>query len=164
MSVPIESLPPEIIVNGQRQYLNPYQGTYSASRAYALRMQRGYARGLSQTQARRNVEAPPGYSESQIRRDRFRQIYGFDYSYYQALQRKYGSDIVNMRGGGISPQHIAMAMQLQAQGLLEPNWIEDRLAGRRYATDMYRQGNAPVGRVEFDTRIQYTAIEWWYYH
>lgn len=157
-------LPPTILVEGQTAYLNPYSGGYSPNRAYALRMQRGYARGLTQTQARRGVELPPDYSESQVRRERFQATYGISYNYYRRLQVRYGADIVNNRPGAISPLLVGQAVQLQAQGLLPPNWVEDRLADRRIATDNYRAGITETGEQEFDDRIEFVPIEWWYYH
>lgn len=167
--------PPQITVYGRPAYLNPYTGGYSPSRSYALRMQRGYARGLTQTQARRGVTLPAGYSESQVRRERgysgeiqrqrFEQRYpGITYNEYRSYQRRYGSDIVNTRPGGISPQLIVQAKQQEASGILPPGWVENRLQERREATDNYRDGIEETGIQDFDQRISFTPIEWWYYH
>src|SRR5579863_9340329 len=65
------AMPPEpleiILPTGQTGYLNPYKGTYTTSRSYALRMQRSFARGISQSEARGH-KAVGGLSESQWRR------------------------------------------------------------------------------------------------
>src|SRR5215469_6394271 len=99
--------------SGETQYLNPYQGTYTSNRRYAQRMQRGYARGLTQTQARRNIAGyPQGVSESQLRRQRererygdtlppdvtffqfnFERRYGYSYNYWRRLRRRFIREI-----------------------------------------------------------------------
>lgn len=61
-------LPPSIVTpDGATAYLNPYKGTYITNRSYAQRMQRGYARGLSQAEARGHTPFL-GLTESQWRR------------------------------------------------------------------------------------------------
>lgn len=61
-------LPPEILTpEGIPAFLNPYKGTYTTSRSYALRMQRAFARGLSQSEARGHA-ATGALTESQWRR------------------------------------------------------------------------------------------------
>lgn len=126
-------LPPEIqLPDGRTGYLNPYRGTYTPSRSYALRMQRGYARGLSQGDARGKRVTATGQTEYQRRaaatQERygmspwqlrygigFERRYGFKYRYWRKLQRMYVNDI-NARsspGGAISPSTV---------GQVKENW------------------------------------------
>jgi hypothetical protein len=105
-------LPLEIILpSGRPAWLNPYQGTYSESRNYALRMQRNYSRGISQASARGHSTTAGGLSETQVRRQReqakyqdelspwqrfgigFENRYGFTYNYWRKLRRRYIDEI-----------------------------------------------------------------------
>lgn len=146
MSVP---QPPEIILpSGETAYLNPYRGTYTTSRSYALRMQRNYARGISQGEARGH--APGQVSESELRRIRFEQKYGIPYRTWERFRRKYISKI-NKRSWPGGPR----TMQLNEFGnRSDPRvFISDILAIRQLYDSGFRDPVTPV-----DTWEQYAEV------
>lgn len=134
------SLPPEIILpSGQTGYLNPYKGTYTTSRSYAMRMQRGFAAGLPQQRARGRVLG--GQTEYQQRaaltQERygmspwqrfklareFKQQYGFELRYWEKLRRKWVDEINSLSTGGKAPTPGAR--------IIDPQWIADEFANAR---------------------------------
>jgi len=183
-------LPPEIILPGpgqRRGYLNPYTGTYSTSRSYAMRMQRGYARGLPQYEAR----GKPRF-ESQIRLRRsveqtgetpwqrfnagFEQRYGFSYSYWRSLRRRWINEI-NSRtstGGQVIPSHISSVLSAWNTGWRDPNrpefttwqdWMENRLAERLNDIIEYQDlGDKSSGFQNWQFRSNVPPIELYWYH
>lgn len=175
-------LPPEIILpSGKPAYLNPYTGKYSASRSYALRMQRNYSRGLSQSEARGH-RAKGGVNESQLRAQRemlqygmkpwqrfaitFQQRYGFSYRYWRRLKRLYIDSINSMSSPGQQVTPVWIQQELINEPLTGHNedWIEARLGEKEYDMFRYRLHDAEPGRVHFDQRDNLAPIEWWYYH
>jgi len=139
---------PQIVIDGQTLYYNPYSQAYTPSRSYGLRMQRGYARGLTQTQARRAATPRAainrlGISESQYRRQQirqrqeelrreqeflagiqFRSQYGFELSYWNYLRASYVDEINQNRVEGsnidvIQPQSVADIIQLYNMGAVD---------------------------------------------
>jgi len=176
---------------GRTGYYNPYTGKYTTSRSYGLRMQRGFAAGQTQQAARGKPER-----EHIVRREReqerlvgpgitgdnfpltFRMRYGFDYSYWQRLQRLYVREI-NRRaspGARIEPQSISDIIQLYRMGWRDPNrpdlaneswetWVEVHLAERLNAMQMYQEFNdARIGNYNFQSRSNIAPIEFWWYH
>jgi len=86
-----QPLPLEIILpTGQPAFLNPYRGTYTTSRSYAMRMQRAFARGLSQSEARGHAPFL-GLTESKWRR----------------LRRLY-IDEINQRAWALGPRRMSI--------------------------------------------------------
>jgi hypothetical protein len=171
------SLPPSIILpTGQPAFLNPYRGTYTTNRAYALRMQRGYARGISRQTARGHAPGPAGLTEYQVRAQRFEQQYGFSYSTYRRWQRRYISEINAMSSpeAQITPmvlaQDIATMRQVYGTGIVPgiiippENRTEERLAAKLYAMQEYQAGDPMPGRQDFYTRETYRPIEMYWYH
>jgi hypothetical protein len=170
------SLPPSIILpTGQPAYLNPYRGTYTTSRSYALRMQRGYSRGLSRQTARGHQ--PPGeLTEYAVRRQKFEQQYGFSYSRYRRWQRLYLREINanSSPEAQITPAVLAQDVQIMRQtygtgivpGIIIPpeNRTEERLAAKLYDMQEYQEGNPLPGRNDFYTREMQRPIEMYWYH
>jgi hypothetical protein len=170
-----QPLPPEIILpTGQAAYLNPYKGTYTTSRSYAMRMQRGFRLGRAQQQARRGGE--PGQSESQVRAFRFEQRYGFSYLYWRRLQRKWISEINSMSspGGRITPEIVSMdlanlrsfpALTIFSWGAgTAEQMLEQRLEEKLEDMISYREGDSEPGHYHFVVRNNYRPIELWWYH
>lgn len=177
-------LPPEITYQtGRKGYLNPYTGKYSRSRSYALRMQRNYARGMSQSEARGH-RAVGGVTEAQRRREQaaavnpslsrsqqfalgFQQRYGFTYNYWRYLKRNY-IDAINSRSSPdmqITPIWIQQIIVNTPMTGLGTDWIETRLAERLNDMIAYQDyDDRDPGGAHFAERIAYTPIEWWYYH
>lgn len=178
--LPLETILP----SGLTGYLNPYTGKYTTSRSYGLRMQRGYQRGLTSTQARRGQRYTSGAVEYQVRQQNrltsgplptifrprdeilFEQQYGFSYQYWAQLRQEYIDDINRLASPAarITPEFIKQALDLIQMGSLPPDWIETRLNNKLYTMREYRDGNPQPGHVYFDERIYYVPIEWWYYH
>jgi hypothetical protein len=181
-------LPPEIILPGNRPaYINPYTGTYTTNRSYAMRMQRGYARGLPQYEARGQR---PG--ESARRRERYVQQYGqtpwqrysgiggtFEqrypniaanggYTWYRSLRRRWLTEIDARTDRGeraITP--VAIEQELANASLTghDKAWIEDRLAGMLEAIRNYQDdGDNEPGYTMFHQRDFMAPVEWWWYH
>lgn len=179
------ALPSEIILpNGKTGYLNPYTGKYSSSRSYAMRMQRNYSRGLSQSAARGHAPSG-GLSESQMRAQRealkygdqlkpwqrfaltFKQRYGFEYRYWRKLKRLYIDAINSMSSPDmqITPVWIQQALVNAPLTGHDESWIEARLAEKLYDMDRYRNAHDPIpGRMHFMRRDSMEPVEWWYYH
>jgi hypothetical protein len=184
-----QPLPAQIILpTGQTGYLNPFSNTYTPSRAYALRMQRNYARGISQATARGHRLSPAGLTESQIRRQRsidttgltpwqrftgkFEATYGFSYNYWRKLWRKWIKEI-NSR---VDPS-VAVTEQWVQQELLNEQflgmtgmpsgkpWIEERLDAKLASIIAYQDDNdKTLGFGYYINRDGMRPIEWWYYH
>jgi hypothetical protein len=169
---------PEIILPaGQPAYLNPYRGTYTTSRSYALRMQRNYGRGMSQATARGHAPfGPEGLTEYQVRALRFERRYGFSLRYWRRLQRKYLRELNSQRSpaaqitADVIAQDLGIVRQVYGNGpvpgivIPAENITEERLAELLYATKAYRDGNAGPGRNDFYTRDDIRPIELWWYH
>lgn len=172
-------LPPELLdPNGRTLFLNPYRQTYTANRPYAYRMQRGFARGLTQSEAR-GQGVRNGLTESQ-RRQRpdystsaaaFYARHGVTLAWWRRMRRLY----INPMNAEASPgNQITLAFidqEMQNAPVLAattggsgPEWMEQRLAERLYAMDEYRVGNSQPGFAYFQIRTSYRPIEWWYYH
>lgn len=189
-----QPLPPEIILpSGRAAFLNPYKGTYTTSRPYALRMQRNFARGLSQSEARGHRVSPQGFTEAQIRRQQaqaagfqtpwerftlnFERRYGFSYRYWRFLKRRW-IDAINARSSpGLQITPIWIAQELQnASGIFSsflainqmPSgkpWIEQRLDEKLADMEAYQDENdKEPGFLHFIRRDNFRPIEWWYYH
>lgn len=162
---------PEIITpEGRAAYLDPYRGTYRTdiTPTYAQRLQRGFRRGQTLTQARRGAAAPPaGLSEREQRKQIFQNNYGISLSYWERLRRRYVGEI-NRRsapGAQITPQMIADTL---ASGRDE-QWVEEHLANRLEATIQYQDyGNPQLGRYFYDQDVYDREDapwgEFWYYH
>lgn len=171
--------PPEIILpSGETAYLNPYRGTYTTSRSYALRMQRGYARGLRQSESRGKPVSPGGLSESQLRRERFEQQYGIPYRVWERLRRKYiielnkrswpggpsrmnTDDMGNRNDPRVFPSDIYAIRRLYDTGYRDPvtpvetweQYAEVRLSQRLNALIMYQDYNdSDPGRADYNSR------------
>lgn len=173
--------------DGTTEYYNPYSGRYTRNRDYGLRMQRGYARGLSQHTARGQKPA-----ESVRRRERvvretgqtpwqlygigFQQRYGFSYNYWRKLRKRYIAEI-NKRsspGAQILPSHIQDIIQLYNMGWTDLNrpelrtwqeWVEVHLGERLWSTILYQdEGESAYGAFNFTFRNSVAPIEFWYYH
>jgi hypothetical protein len=187
-------MPPEpleiILPSGQTGYLNPYKGTYTTSRSYALRMQRAFARGVSQSEARGH-KAIGGLTESQWRR--LKRLYVNDInrmSWEEGPPRMYAPGGVR-KDPRIFRHDVQAIVELFDQGYRDPgaptinNWLqyaEWRLAGRLSAMRAYQEDDDPQpGRAAFfghsqiwpKTGIWLQAgfdfasappIEFWYYH
>lgn len=176
-----QPLPSEIILpSGRRGYLNPYRGTYTESRDYGLRMQRNFARGIGQAEARGHG-SPTGLSEWAIRQQRFRQKYGFSESTWRRWRRNYINEINETRastyvpgqnGNPITLSDIAQdieANSLRAQmvpGIFVPpeSYTEERLVRLLDVVRAYREGDPTPGRADFYARESYRPIELWWYH
>jgi hypothetical protein len=189
MSMPPE--PPTIILpTGQTGYLNPYKGTYTTSRSYALRMQRSFSRGISQSEARGH-RAVGGLTESQWRR--LRRLYVNDIN---NMAWENGPSRMNIIGGHrqdprIFKQDVAAIQNLYDQGYRDPgapsidNWLayaEWRLQARLSAMIDYQEYGDPIpGRAAFfghstiwpksgiwlQASFDFASappIEFWYYH
>lgn len=85
LGMPLEIISPE----GAPRYLNPYTLRYTASKSYAERMQRGYARGLSQQESR-GKRAGREYEQ---RKSAFEARYGFTPQYWDYLRRNWINEI-----------------------------------------------------------------------
>lgn len=177
-ALPAEIRSPE----GQTLYLNPYRGTYTTSRSYALRMQRNYSRGISQTEARGHL-SPTGLSEYQIRAQRFQNTYGFSYQLWRRWERRYVKEInktrasvyiPGQRGNPITPSDLAQDVEVNRSrmgmgpvpGIVIPpeNYTEERLAELLFDIQQYRAGNPLPGRQSFVNRENIRPIELWWYH
>jgi hypothetical protein len=173
-------LPPSIVLpSGDTAWLNPYSNTYSPSRDYALRMQRNFARGSTQSEARGHTAVAPGVPESVTRRQRFLGRYGISQSQWERWRRLYIREI-NLRAmPGRQPQRpltddngqrkdpriyfqdILAIKQRFDQGYRDPAdpdlnwvlWIETRLGSRLNAIVQYQDfSNALPGRQDYYAR------------
>lgn len=133
------SLPPEIILpTGQTGYLNPYKGTYTTKRDYAMRMQRGFAAGIPQQRARGRVlgeqteyqqraarlfERTGETPWQRFKRAReFKQQYGFELRYWEKLRRKWVDEINALSAPrGVTP----------GARIIDPQWVTDELDNAR---------------------------------
>lgn len=174
-------LPP--ILNNQDGplYLNPYKGTYTKSRSYGLRMQRAYARGQTQSEARGHQVTPGGPSESELRKQRWLERNGVPLwrtDVYNFWRRN--SSVINQINDRVSPQ--AQITPLSIAQLAE-NWGRfggdsyqpDARTWQRWATrrlgerlddiisyqDLGETGN---GSYHFQFRSGVAPIEFWWYH
>ena len=114
-SLPLEYVDPQ----GNTRYLNPYSQQYIRNKSYALRLQRGFGRGLSQSEARGHGISARGLTESQERVARatergdlspyqlflggFERRYGFSYQYWRLIYRRYIKEI-NQRSWPSGPR------------------------------------------------------------
>lgn len=181
--------PPEIILpDGRTAYYNPYTSTYTTSRSYAMRMQRGFARGLAQFEARGQRANERRYREQYTQgrygvtpeelyarnAQEFQNLYGFDYAYWNYLQREYLNEINRMtsEGGRIEPYMVQSVKLNWETGWRDPmrpeitswqEWVELHLAERREAMYAYREGDKSVGAQNFQMRSSVPPIEFWWY-
>lgn len=191
LGTPQGDIPASIILpTGETGYLNPYKGTYTTKRDYALRMQRGFLRGESQSVSRGH-KAVGGLTESQWRR--LRRLY------VNEINRrtwKTGPSRMNVIEGQrddprIFRQDVQYIVELFNGGYRDPNvptidnwlgYVEWRLAERLAATREYQDmGNATFGRADYYMRSPFwlqqgpgmfnmfdikagPTIELWYYH
>lgn len=186
-------LPPSIITpEGRAAYLNPYKGTYTTSRSYALRMQRGYARGISQAEARGHTPFL-GLTEAQWRR--LKRLYVDEInqrSWPQAPSSRMNIDIAgNRKDPRIFKSDVMYIVDLFQGGYRDPavpsisDWLtytEWRLSERLNAIIQYQEfGDLTAGREDFYSRSTVwpqgglwiqgglristgPPIEFWYYH
>lgn len=182
-------LPPEIILPGpgnRKAYLNPYKGTYTTSRSYALRMQRGYARGETQQAARgkpvneyrqRVIREQQQYGQTPWERFNigFQQRYGFSYSYWRSLKRRWVDEINSESSpdAQITPATIAQVKQAWDSGWRDEyrpefdqweDWIENRLDENLRARVAYRDGEPDEGADQFRQRSSVPPVELYWYH
>ena len=175
--------------NGQTVlYLNPYTGTYTASRSYGLRMQRGYSRGLPQFEARgkpsgesrirREQAAERGTTPWELFKSSFERRYGFSYSYWRSLRRRWVDEINRLTSkdgfGHIEPVHIQQVIQLFATGWRDRQfpeldtwqaWVENSLDLRLENMIAYQEyGEINPGRQRWLSRSSNPPIEFYYYH
>ncbi len=173
-------IPAEIILpTGQPAYLNPYKGTYTTSRPYAIRMQRNYARGILQSEARGHRQSPEGFTESQLRRQRFEINRGIPYREWERWRRKYVNEI-NVRSWPtgpntrypvvnegvrqdprVYPEDLAAIKQAYDDGYRDPampnisyqEWIEIRLTERLSAMIAFQDfKDSTPGRNQYNSR------------
>jgi hypothetical protein len=147
--------PLEIFLPGpgnRKAYYNPYTNTYTTSRSYALRMQRGYIRGIHQQEARGK---PVNEYQRRVQREQelygqkpwerfqigFERRYGFSYRYWRQLRRRWVNDINDRTstGGEISPSTVSRVKDAFDRGWRDParpefstwqDWLENRLDER----------------------------------
>ena len=171
---------PEIrLPDGRTGYWNPYSQAYTTSRSYAMRLQRGYAQGVSRQQARRGIRSwIPGMSEAQNRAQAFQDKYGISYNYWRRIQRKYLTKIVAMDPSIgyaewrlIIYEDLARLQSFPATGIIGQRRMqspeqqnEAALASKLEAMEAYRRGDVTTGRNQFDMRVPYRPIELWWYH
>jgi hypothetical protein len=177
-SPPAPVLYPAQGTKGPVLYLNPYSGTYTPSRTYGLRMQRGYAAGLPQTVARRGISpAAPGVTESELRRQRFLQRYGFEERVWRNLYRRYIRNINAMASPGaqITPQIVQQVLVNTPVTGLGVDWLENRLAEKLADMREWREMGKPAKNTRPDSggyqhywqensERLITPIELWWYH
>lgn len=180
---PLEIILPATATRGPRPaFLNPYTGKYTTSRSYALRMQSGFRRGLTQNQARRGIQSVARESETARRRRlslsaygqtpwqrfnlSFEQRYGFSYSWWRYLWRKYIREINEMASpdGQITPFHIQQQRANMEITGHDDAWLEARLGEKLHDMKEYRAGNPEDGRYNFIHRDGMEPIEFWWYH
>lgn len=184
-------LPPEIITpEGRPAFLNPYRGTYTTSRSYALRMQRAFSRGLTQSEARGHT-AIGGLTESQWRR--LKRLYIDEINGRSWAKGPRRMNVVEgvRQDPRIFKQDINYIVSLFQQGYRDPavpsisNWltyVEWRLTSRLNAMIEFQDfGDAWPGRRDFYERSSIwpkggmwlegglnvasgPPIEFWYYH
>lgn len=182
-------LPPEIILPGpgsRKAYLNPYSGTYTTNRNYAMRMQRGYSRGVPQHEARGK---PAGeYRQRQIREQQqygqtpwerfnigFKGRYGFSYRYWRQLKRRWVDEINSMASpeAQITPATIAQVKAAWDTGWRDQyrpefteweDWIENRLDENLQDRVNYQDGDKDSAATNFRTRSSVPPIELYWYH
>jgi len=155
-------------------------------------MQRGYARGLPQGEARGKPLSARGETESQRRRRiaqeqhqqtpdflfqlGFKNRYGFDYKYWRRLRRLYINEI-NSRtspGAQMVPAMIFQVKQAWGFGWRDPanpdireweEWVERRLAERLDDMISYQDlGDKEPGHYHWQYVNVVPPIEFWYYH
>lgn len=170
---PLFPEPPErTLASGLVEYFNPYSGKYTTNKAYAQRMQRGYNRGMTQTEARgKNI--PLGETEWSQRRQRellrdeeFRLRYGFERKYWMYLRKQYVDEINEMAAPSaqIDPLLVGWELQNGQETGHDEAWVEARLAEKQVDMIEYREGNPQPGSVNFRMQDGYAPIVWWYYH
>lgn len=187
-----QPLPPERTApGGITTYLNPYTGKYTRSKSYARRMQGAFARGLTQSEARGH-RAVGGETETQRRRRQtrertgltpwesfgigFQQRYGFSYTYWRKLRRRY-VDEINRRaspGAAIKPSHITDVINLFNMGWFDSQrpelrsweaWVEVHLGERLWSTILFQdERERAYGQFNFVRRNSVPPIEYYYYH
>jgi len=160
---------------GPTLYLNPYTRTYTASRSYGLRMQRGYAAGVPQTVARRGISSA-GVSESERRRERFLEKYGYEQNVWNRLYRKYIKRIheldpsVSLQRWRQIVAEVLDNTQITGYGA---DWLEGRLALKLNDMLRYRHMDEeviiedeeePFSYFEDEFARSQTPIELWWYH
>lgn len=158
-------------------YLNPYTREYTASRSYGLRMQRGYAAGLPQNIARLSGPGgtPPTVSESERRRERFIEKYGYDQNVWRRLYRRYIKEIheldpsVSLDRWRQIVKEVLSNTQITGYGA---DWLEVRLARKLNDMLKYRHREEAIVFIPTDEFSYYededarsqTPIELWWYH
>ena len=158
-------------------YLNPYSGTYTANRAYGLRMQRGYAAGLPQQVARRYGPGgtAPRVSESEQRRERFIEKYGYDQRVWNRLYRRYIKQIHELDPSvSLDRWRQIVSEVLSNTNItgLGADWLELRFAQKLNDMLRYRHRDEAIVIVPMDEYSYYededarsqTPIELWWYH
>lgn len=157
-------------------YLNPYNRTYTTSRSYGLRMQRGFAQGVPQVVARRGAGARQGeeeLSEFQRRRLRFLERYGFDETLWRRWYRLYIREINSMASPGAQIDKTMVRQVLANSEItgLGADWMEQRLKEKLADMIEYRAikhgGPGTGGFLHYWADVAargFTPIEFWYYH
>lgn len=154
-------------------YLNPYSGTYTSNRAYGLRMQRGYQAGLPQWMARRYgpTGEAPRVSESEQRRQRFLERWGFEERVWRRLYTKYIKQINEMASpeGQITKADIQRFNADTPMTGLGLDWLENRLAGKLIDMHGYRNHSIPPQQYTYydptqDINRSATDLKFWWYH
>lgn len=158
-------------------YLNPYTGTYTASKSYGLRMQRGYRRGLPQYEARGKPAGEAAIRRQQIQEQygqtpwqrftqSFERRYGFSYSYWRYLRRNWVDEINSLTSkdgfGHITPTTVSQIIQMWNAGIHDPYhpefeswqaWVENRLETRLDDTVAYQEfRDKEPGRISWGQR------------
>jgi hypothetical protein len=139
-------------------------------------MQRGYARGMSQAEARGHPLSEQGLTESQLRRLRFEERYGVPYKDWERFRRLY-IKFINSRtwpdgpGGNersepndprVFPSDLGAIKRNFDEGFRDPRfpdvsdwkvWTEIRLSERVDAIIAYQDyGDATPGHQQYDSR------------
>jgi len=190
VTLPLPEPPWERTLFGVTSYYNPYTGKYTTSRAYALRMQRGYQAGLPRQKARgqRPGEAArrreretreTGITPRErglLYRARFEQENGFSYAYWQRLHRLFLTDLNKRVGkaGRIRPWMVGDVRREWERGwrdfrrpelLTWQAWVEVHLGERLWATILYQDENENAyGAFNFAMRSAVPDVAFWYYH
>lgn len=169
---------PITLPSGVPGFYNPYTGGYVKSRTYAERLQRGYQRGMSQSEARGH-RAVGGMSESQLRRagisspvtryimaQEFQRTYGFSLDYWNYLVDNWIDEINSMSAPTqqITPAWITQEFANTDLTGHDEVWVEARLDEKLRDMLAYRMGDTTPGALHFNQRDNLAPIEWWFYH
>jgi len=162
VTLPLPEPPWERTLFGVTSYYNPYTGKYTTSRAYALRMQRGYQAGLPRQKARGQR---PG--EAARRRERETRETGI-------TPRERGLLYRVGKAGRIRPWMVGDVRREWERGwrdfrrpelLTWQAWVEVHLGERLWATILYQDENENAyGAFNFAMRSAVPDVAFWYYH